>query len=168
MNKLEILPAVRKDLPGILDLVTQYERYDVEYAKRYYEIYFRKNKITEEDEVYIAKVDGKIVGVIGFSRDYFATDRSYWLGWFIVHEDYRAKKEGKLAIAQRLLKKVELELKARRKKILFVSTEDTNRIAKSFYAKNKFRTEGILRDYYGRGEDQLILSKRLSRKAQSY
>jgi ribosomal protein S18 acetylase RimI-like enzyme len=158
MNKaVYIQTAEKSDLSAILSLIKDYERYDVEFAKRYYGIYFRKDKITEKDKVFVAKIDGKTIGVIGFCRDYFSTDYSYWLGWFVVDEEYRGKKE--FAVAEKLLKRVEAELRKRKIKKLFVSTEDTNARAKSFYAKHQFRTEAVLRDYYYKGEDQLILSK---------
>ena len=144
-------------MASILDLVRDYDRYDVEYAKRYYDDYFRKNRIADKDKVYVAKADRGTIGVIGFERDYFATDFSYWLGWFVVHKDYRGNKDYR--VAQRLFQKVQAELVKRKIKKLFVSTEDTNARAKSFHARNGFRTEGILRDYYSKGEDQLILSK---------
>jgi ribosomal protein S18 acetylase RimI-like enzyme len=158
MNKsVHIQLAEKGDLRAILNLIKDYERYDVEFAKRYYDIYFQKDKITEKDEVFVAKIDEKTIGVIGFCRDYFSTDYSYWLGWFVIDEEYRGKKE--FGVAEKLFKKVEAELRRRKIKKLFVSTEDTNGRAKSFYAKNQFRTEAVLRDYYYKGEDQLILSK---------
>jgi ribosomal protein S18 acetylase RimI-like enzyme len=156
-GSVHIEPAEKSDLRAILGLIRNYERYDVEFAKRYYDIYFGKDKITEKDEVFVAKIDGKIIGVIGFCRDYFSTDYSYWLGWFVVNEEYRGKKE--FAVAKKLIKRVEAELRKRKIKNLFVSTEDSNARAKSFYAKNQFRTEAVLRDYYYKEEDQLILSK---------
>jgi ribosomal protein S18 acetylase RimI-like enzyme len=149
--------AERDDLSAILDIIRDYQRYDVEFAKRYYDIYFRKDKITEQDKVFVAKINGKTIGVSGFCRDYFSTDYSYWLGWFIVDEEYRGKKE--FAVAKKLLKRVEAELQKRKIKKLLVSTEDTNQRAIRFYTKNHFSTEAVIRDYYGRGEDQLILSK---------
>jgi RimJ/RimL family protein N-acetyltransferase len=152
-----IKPAKRSDLKSILDLIKHYQRYDVKFAKRYYDIYFKKDKITAKDKVFVAKIEGKPVGVIGFFRDYFSTDYSYWLGWFIVEKEYRGNK--KFAVAEKLLKRVEAELKKRKIKNLFVSTEDPNVRAKGFYAKNHFRTEAVLRDYYYKKEDQLILSK---------
>lgn len=157
MKVPEIMLATKEDLASILDLVRDYERYDVEFAKRYYDVYFRKDQIADKDKVYVAKADRRIIGVIGFARDYFATDFSYWLGWFVVHKDYRGNKDYR--VAQRLFQKVRAELVKRKIKKLFVSTEDTNARAKSFYARNGFRTEGVLRDYYSKGEDQLILSK---------
>jgi len=157
MKVPEIRLAKKEDLASILALVKDYEFYDVEFAKRYYDIYFKKDQIAEKDKVYVAKADGKTIGVIGFARDYFTNSFSYWLVWFVVHEDYRNKKDYR--VAQRLLQKVQAELVKRKIKKLFVSTEDTNTRAKSFYARNGFRTEGVLRDYYSKGEDQLILSK---------
>lgn len=154
---VEIEPAEKRDLSEILSLIRNYERYDVEFAKRYYDIYFKKSPIVEKDKVYVAKIKKKTIGVIGFSRDYFSTDYCFWLGWFVVDEEYRGKKD--IAVAEKLLIKVEAELRKRKIKKLFVSTEDTNARAKSFYAKNHFRTEAVLRDYYYKGEDQLILSK---------
>ena len=156
-SSVHIVPAEIGDLKAILSLIKDYQRYDVEFAKRYYDIYFRKEQITEKDKVFVAKVDGKTVGVSGYSRDYFSTDYSYWLGWFVVAKEYRHKKE--FSVAKKLLKRVEVELRKRKIKKLFVSTEDRNAIAKSFYAKNNFKTEAVLRDYYDKEEDQLILSK---------
>ena len=159
MKAPEIRLAKKEDLDSILALVRDCESYDVDFAKRYFDLYFRKDQIVEKDKVYVAKADGKTIGVIGFARDYFTTDYSYWLGWFVVHGDYRGKKD--YNVAQRLLQKVQAELVKRKIKKLFVSTEDTNARAKSFYARNGFRTEGVLRDYYSKGEDLLIFSKNL-------
>ena len=157
MKVPKISMATKEDLDSVLDLIRDYERYDFEFAKRYYNVYFRKDQIADKDKVYVAKVDRRTIGVIGFARDYFATDFSYWLGWFVVHKDYRGNKDYR--VAQRLFQKVQAELVKRKIKKLFVSTEDTNARAKSFYARNGFRAEGILRDYYSKGEDQVILSK---------
>jgi len=154
---VEIAVAAKKDLSSILPLIRDYERCDVKFAKRYYDIYFGKGQITEKDKVYVAKVEGETIGVIGFCRDYFSTEYSYWLGWFVVDKYYRGNKD--YGVAEKLLRKVESELVKRKIRKLFVSTEDKNGRAKSFYAKNGFRREAVLRDYYYKGEDQLILSK---------
>jgi len=154
---VKIGPAEKGDLKAIFALIKDYQRYDLEFAERYYDIYFGKGQITEKDKVYVAKIVGKTIGVIGFGRDYFTTEYSYWLGWFVVDADYRGNKD--YDVAKKLLQNVESELVKRKIKKLFVSTEDTNGRAKSFYAKNGFRTEAVLRDYYYKGEDQLILSK---------
>ena len=48
-DPMYIKPAVPGDLRAILDLIRDYERYDVEFARRYYDLYFAKNKITEKN-----------------------------------------------------------------------------------------------------------------------
>lgn len=99
---------------------------------------------------------GYIVGVIGYSLDYLSTDSSYWLGWFAVREKHRRHH-----IGTALLRQVETDLKRQAQRKIFVSTEDSNYGAKTFYTRNGFRTEGVIRDYYGRDEDELIMSKAL-------
>ena len=153
-----IKEARKENMKNILKLIKECERYDVEFAERYYKRYFSEStdEITEKDKVYAAFDNEEVVGVIGYCRDYFATDYSYWLGWFVVSNKFRRNKVGTA-----LLKQIETDLKKIRKRKIFVSTGDRNAPAKSFYTKNRFRTEGVIRDYYWTGEDQLIMSKLL-------
>jgi ribosomal protein S18 acetylase RimI-like enzyme len=157
-KKVIIRKATKRNLKDILGMIREYQRYDVEFARRYYERFFsyKSDEMTEKDEVYVALLDEEPVGVIGYCRDYFSTDYSYWLGWFIVRKKFRRNR-----IGTKLLRKVERDLKAMRKRKLFVSTEDNNKEAKSFYTANGFRTERVVTDYYWNGEDQLIMSKTL-------
>jgi len=157
-QRVVIKKATKKNLSDILRIIRQYQRYDVEFARRYYERFFsdKSDEMTEKDEVYVALLEEEPVGVIGYCRDYFSTDYSYWLGWFIVSKKFRRNR-----IGTKLLRKVERDLRAMRRRKLFVSTEDNNKEAKSFYTANGFRTEGVVRDYYWNGEDQLIMSKAL-------
>jgi ribosomal protein S18 acetylase RimI-like enzyme len=92
--------------------------------------------------------------VAGYCLDLFSTKYSCELGWLTVDADHRKK-----GIGSKLLKKVEKSAKAQKLRKLFVSAEDCNSGALAFYKKNSFRTEGVLRDFYGLGEDQIILSK---------
>ena len=160
MNKsiLRIRQAKEKDLPEILRLIRIYERYDVRFAERYYKIYFSSHKMAHEDTVFVAEMDGKVIGVIGYCCDYFSTDYSYWLGWFAV--DKKLWGNEKLGVGKKLLKRVEHDLKGRVPK-LFVSVDGKNRRATNFYIKHRFRFEARLSDYYYQGEDQIILSKSL-------
>lgn len=153
-----IREASKDNINEILHIINEYQRYDVEFARRYYRKYFsnKSDEMTEKDKVYVALSGEELAGVIGYCRDYFSSDYSYWLGWFVVKEKFRRNK-----IGTKLLRKVEKDLKTIKKRSLFVNTEDYNAVAKSFYTKNGFRTEGVIRDYYGKGEDQLIMSKTL-------
>lgn len=154
-GKVVIRTADKRDLKTILDIIREHMRYDREFARRYYDRFFdESDEMTERDEVYVALLGDDIVGVIGYSRDYLSSDSGYWLGWFAVKEKYRRRR-----IGNRLLRRVERDLKAQGQRKVFVSTEDSNSVAKTFYTWNGFRTEGVIRDYYGDGEDELIMSK---------
>ena len=157
--KFSIVTAKEKDMQEILKLIKKHGRYDAITAERYYKKYFYSDDSElRNDQVFVGKLDGKIIGVIGYSRDYYGTERSYWLGWFYVHPKYRGKGYG-----QKLLKAVEAELRRYNVKRLFADTT-SNEIYKwavKFYLSNGFRLEGTLRDYYGKGEDQIIFGKDL-------
>jgi len=155
-----IKPAIAANSKDLLGLIKGSMPDDDEFVKRYYEQYFSQydEKATKKDMVYAAFINTKLVGSIGYCCDYFSTEYSYWIGWFVVNEQFRKK-----GIGTKLLENIETDLKAMNKKKLFVSTEDDNNVAKIFYIRNGFKTEGVLHDYYGRGENQLILSKVLSK-----
>jgi len=161
MNKIDLIirEASKKDVPEMLELIRKYERYDEEYARRYYDKYFAGDKAVWEDTVFVAEIESRMVGMIGYCNDYFSTDYSYWLGWFVVAKEYRGIDDG--TVAKELLNKVEGELRDYEVSRLFVSTDDMNGRAINFYIKHGFRFEARLRDYYHVGEDQIVLSKSL-------
>lgn len=153
-----IRTAQKQDVKAILDVIRRTLKYDLKFARRYYERFFDDgDEMTEGDAVYVACVGRDVAGVIGYARDYLSTDFSYWLGWFAVRDEFRRQKLG-----TRLLRRVEEDLRSMGKHKVFVSTEDSNSIAKSFYTRHGFRTEGVVRDYYSKGEDELIMSKNLA------
>ena len=158
MNNFTIrLAREDKDEKAILKLIKEaFHEDDLKHAKRYYDKFFEDDEMTYEDEVFVAEADNQIVGVAGYSCDYFSTDHSYWLGWFVVAKKFRRRK-----IGSDLLEKVESELKKYKVKKLFVSTDDKNGSAIQFYIENRFSFEARLRDYYCAGEDQIILGKNL-------
>jgi len=157
-----IRSAKKEDIGNILKVIASDRSGNKWYrplAEKYYKSKF--NNICdcfEGDEVFVGVVNKKIVAVIGYCPDRLETKRSYWLGWFYVHKDYRDNKYG-----QTLLRKVIKELKHIGARKLFVDTSsDPNYIkAVNFYLKNGFKLEAVLRDYYGKGEDQIIFGREL-------
>ncbi len=154
--RVTIRAAKTTDVADILGIIKEYMRYDTMFARRYFDRFFSKSDaMMEEDAVYVAVAGTTVVGVIGYSLDYLNAE-AYWLGWFAVTGKVRKRKCGTA-----LLRTVERSLRAKGMTKLFVSTEDSNTVAKAFYTNSGFRTEGVVRDYYGDGEDELILSKSL-------
>ena len=65
-QNLIIREAEEKDRSPILDLIRSYERYDVKFARRYYEKYFAEDKMVHEDTVFVAELDdSRVIGVVG-------------------------------------------------------------------------------------------------------
>ncbi len=157
-KKVQIKPAKKTDIFAILQLIGTRLKYDMRFAKTYYQRYFTGDKLTQDDLVLVAILGGDIVGVSGYSASYFSNKYSYWLGWTVVDKEYSRNPE--LRVGSRLLEAVEEDLKEHEVKKLFVSTTDEDSGAISFYVKNGFVFESRIRDYYGEGEDQIILSKR--------
>jgi len=153
---LEIRAAQIEDKEQILSMIGSYPfKWDKHIAKRYYDDYFKNSTSLKGDSVYVLTDNGNIIGVIGYSLDRYET-RNYWLGWFYVHRKYQGK-----GFAKKLLQYVIQKLKSKGVKRLFVDTSSYKVYNKALtmYLNNGFRIEAVIRDYYGRGEDQIILSK---------
>ena len=146
-----------EDKKAIIELIKSgFDKDDLGFAKRYYDKFFSDDKMIHNDEVFVAELDGRIVGVIGYCGDYFSTENSYWLGWFIVAKNHQGQ-----IIGHKLLETVENELREYKIKKLYAAAERKNHKAIKFYKDHGFEKEGCLRDYYGKGEDQIILGKYL-------
>jgi GNAT superfamily N-acetyltransferase len=153
---LEIRAAQIRDKEQILSMIGSYPfKWDKRIAKRYYDDYFKNSTCLKGDSVYVLTDNGNIIGVIGYTLDRYET-RNYWLGWFYVHSEYQGK-----GFAKKLLQYVIQKLKSKGVKRLFVDTSsyEVYNKALTMYLNNGFRIEAVIRDYYGRGEDQIILSK---------
>ena len=77
----------------------------------------------------------------------------------MVAEKYQGWKNG--IVAEQLLSGVEKDLRRYKVRKLFVCTEDKSDRCHGFYLKHGFQFEARLKDYYSRGEDQVILGKQL-------
>jgi ribosomal protein S18 acetylase RimI-like enzyme len=111
-----------------------------------------------DERVFVLTVENEILGVIGYSQDEYRIS-NYWLGWFYVHREYQGK-----GIGRELLEYILNELQQIGAKTIFVDTSSDAlyRRALAIYLKSGFRIEAVIRNYYGKGEDQIILSKKFS------
>jgi GNAT superfamily N-acetyltransferase len=114
------------------------------------------------DEYYIAVVDNKVIGVIGWYQDNvhyadkamgnkFPGEEAYWVGFFAVDKDYQNR-----GIGTALLQKLEHVVKERQVKTIWVSSVPET---KSYYEHNGF--ELVLEGYIG-GKQKFFLSKQLT------
>ena len=159
---MKIRSAKKQDLNKMLNVIESYpfaKKWDKPLAEKYYKSKFNKKcNCFKEDKVFVGTVDNKIVAVVGYCPDRLETKRSYWLGWFYVHSKYRNNKYGR-----KLLKFVFNELKGTEAEKLFVDASSNRfyRKAVKIYLDNGFNLEATLRDYYEKGEDQIIFGREL-------
>lgn len=153
-----IRPARKKDKAPILSVIGSYRRkWDRDFAERYYDDFFRKNSaLSKRDRVYVYADKKEVIGVIGYSLDYYETDDRYWLGWFYVHSQSEGNGYGQI-----LLDYILKELKGMDIRKLFVSTSSNGFYSRALqmYRSKGFKREAVIRNYYENGEHQIILSK---------
>jgi ribosomal protein S18 acetylase RimI-like enzyme len=148
---LTIRKAIAKDRDSIFEIFeSQDTKWDIPYARKYYDNYF--NDVNPGDMVFVGIVDGDIVAVTGYCPD-SDIDDVYWLNWHYTHKDYEGK-----GIGGKLLEHV-IEMLSPKIRKFYVNTGSRllNLRALNLYLKKGFRIEAVLRDYYGEGEDQIML-----------
>jgi ribosomal protein S18 acetylase RimI-like enzyme len=148
--------ATPDDKENILRVIGSYPqaKWDRPIAKKYFDDFFKYGKVFEYDKVYVIEDDHNIVGVIGYHTDKYET-KNVWLGWFYVHSDYQKRGYGK-----HLFKFIKDKLKNKDVGKLFVDTSSNEfyQTALLQYIKLGFTLEAVIKSYYGKNEDQLILS----------
>ena len=151
MEKLIIRKAISKDKDRIFEIFeSQDTKWDIPYAKRYYDDYF--NDANPDEMVFVGMVDDYIVAVTGYCPDSDIND-VYWLNWHYTHKDFEGK-----GIGGKLLDHV-IEMLSPKISKFYVNTGSRllNLRALNLYLKKGFKIEAVLKDYYGEGEDQIML-----------
>ena len=151
MEKLIIRKAISKDKDRIFEIFeSQDTKWDIPYAKRYYDDYF--NDANPDEMVFVGMVDDYIVAVTGYCPDSDIND-VYWLNWHYTHKDFEGK-----GIGGKLLDHV-IEMLPPKIRKFYVNTGSRllNLRALNLYLKKGFKIEAVLKDYYGEGEDQIML-----------
>lgn len=100
---------------------------------------------------------GKVIAFATYGPN-SCTIHSWDLYWLAVHEDFRNKHIGSL-----ILNDVEKRTKAHGGKILWIETagRPLYEPTRHFYIKNKYELAGVLKEYYGPGDDKLVYRKEL-------
>ncbi len=148
-----------KDYNEVIDIISSYNSEHGEIAKEeFYDCFFGEN--SQKQVFYVAEVDGKVVGVMGYKPDKEGAERVYWAVWLYIHPSYR-----RLGIATSLWKKIEEELISlnARKCYLDVGNESDQPEAVAFHKKQGFVLEGILKNYWRENEDMMIFGKEIKK-----
>jgi ribosomal protein S18 acetylase RimI-like enzyme len=87
------------------------------------------------------------------------TDRTWYLYWIAVKRDIHAK-----GIGTKLLRHAEDDIRQRKGRVLFIETSSLPHyeLTRKFYLKHGYEITGVLRDYYGEGDDMVVFRKKLS------
>lgn len=102
--------------------------------------------------------DGRLVGYAAYGASP-STDRTFDLYWIAVHPDAQRTGAGSA-----LMGDVERRLASRPARILVIETSSRDAYAptRRFYQKRGYEEAARLRDFYARGDDRVVLSKRMS------
>lgn len=159
MKQLTIRKAGHEDKKDILKIIESYkpDHWDIKPANKHLTRFFESDDFPQ-DKIFAGMVGNKIVSVIGYCLDHDNKIGIYWLGWFYTHKDYNHR-----GIGRHMLEFVISELKAQKAKKLFVNTssDEFYEPAVKFYLKMGFKKTYILKNYYAKGEHQIIMSKSL-------
>jgi ribosomal protein S18 acetylase RimI-like enzyme len=105
-----------------------------------------------------AEQGGRTVGYSCYG-EIACTAGSYDLYWIAVRQDCRGQGIGKV-----LLQKTEALIAGLKGRAVWAETSGQNKYAptRSFYLRNGYQEEAVLKEFYGPGDDKFVYVKRLS------
>lgn len=120
-----------------------------------------KNKNWIAVEYYVLEVKEnkkhKIIGTFGIYTISWSSSTAFWLGWTVIHPEYRRR-----GIGTQCLKLSEEFSKEKGAKLLCVEVSQLKRDTIKFYENNGFRAcREPVNDYYGEGDHMLIFWRKL-------
>jgi GNAT superfamily N-acetyltransferase len=160
-ESMKIRSVSLSDIPALTGLylkIWEDEFTDPRELKKYF------LKKVKNKEGFVAVEDNKLVGFIGFSKEYFrivcSRKRSFkdsdYLDWVFVHKDYRGK-----GIAEELIKKFEKNAKKRRVRRIYSTTIPKNKAAIKMHKKLGFSQAGYVWNLWEEGDKELFFSKKV-------
>lgn len=160
MAKMKIRNARPEDLPAIEEIFkSHHTHHDWKYAERYFRSYFASSQLHTGDMVLVGVIHDRVIGVVGYLQDKAETDDVYWLGWFYVHNREKGCNHG-----TKLLNYVISDLKKKGARKLYTDTSSWKFYARAHhrYKEYGFKKEAKIKDYYEKGEDQIIYGMTLT------
>jgi GNAT superfamily N-acetyltransferase len=154
----------RSDIPAVVAIIAAHDKDDGRTAATYFSAKgISKKAWTAKTGRHWVAVDSRaVVGMCGAGEDDEGGHRVWWLGWFYVAKGYRGNGVGN-ALFQRAVRHV----RERRGRKLFIDTGSGKAYARArkFYLRQGAVEEGLLRDFYGKGDHMVLYGLPLRGKA---
>lgn len=159
---MEIRHITLKDIPEIIKLYLGIWKDDKTNVKELKKYFLKKIK---NKEGFVALEENKIVGFIGFSKEYFkivcskrkSFQDSDYLDWVFVDKNYRGK-----GIAETLIKKFEQDAKKRKVRRIFSTTILKNKPALNLHKRLGYKKEGYVWHIWKEGDKEIFFSKKIN------
>ena len=143
------------DVDEVIRIIRLHDSDDAKEARRY----FDGGPASSGDPrhghlVCIDPDDDTVIGVSGWDADDGEGQGVFWLGWTYVNPFQEGRGAGRLLLGAVLA--YVRELSGRR---LFLDTSSLPKYERAvrFYERNGFAREGQLKDYYGPGDDKVLM-----------
>lgn len=155
---MKIKKMVEKDLPMVYQMFEEvFNKEDEKLARNAFEYHFKAKKVGMDDgrRYWTAKVDGRIVGVIGIV---ITIKNQCWLSWYCVKKAYQKRGIGH-ALFQHALKMAK-KLNVR---YFYVETGTlpTFRQAIEIYKEYNFKPKFRIKDYWKKRDHLIVLSRKI-------
>lgn len=152
----ELRAMTLADLAKVVAIIEQTDDDDSQDAEKDYQL-----EGGLEDQ-FVFELDGKVIGTTGF-RKVMASDRSCWLSWTYLDNQYHGK-----GLGRKMLEQIIDKLKQVGCRKVFVKVSDYKedgvevyKKALALYKQLGFEQSLINKDFYDEGENQIILSQTL-------
>lgn len=136
-------------------LIRLHDSDDAKHARRYFERQDALSGGPARGHVVCAPAgQEEPIGVSGWDADEGEGRGIFWLGWTYVNPFHEGRGAGRL-----LLQAVLAHVRQQAGRRMFLDTSSLPKYERAvrFYERNGFKHEGRLLDYYGPGEDQLLM-----------
>lgn len=165
---ISIREMTRPDVARVVEIISTHHKIDGEMADRYYRQFFSDNErvASPRERIFVATIapEGIVVGVAGFAPDEDDWSGVLWESFFHVDPKYRRRGIGAKLLKHSIDAVRELAV---RKLYVKTSSDVSFASARKLYKRLGFREEGMLFDYYDKGEHCLIFGLELQTVGES-
>lgn len=156
---MKIREATSRDLPGIVEIerLSFDNPWSLDAFERELSLPFSRLIVaTKTANKTAAQTDGDDAGLIGFLCRWIVADECHILN-VAVHPQMRQQ-----GIGKRLMQHALAEARAKNAQVITLEVRRSNLAARSLYRKLEFQERRLRRNYYGQGEDAIVMELKLT------